>query len=232
MKLALISSVYGESFHKASLQWVLVNQPYLPENVEICLVSLDGVEMPLNNSSVKYSFCDKNKRRLIAGDGDLPRLEKIIEYCSMGYTCLHMDLDVVLFKNITPLLVLPYYFVISRAFSFPKSVVDKIGFVGCTGFYIAKPDSLPFLLQWHNDIIKSDQVDQFVINKIFSNLIWKNKVNKVAEYSTKNDLVSYWNKLPILVLSSTLLPRNKKGLSKHSFGLHNPEVMQEYWGLI
>ena len=230
MKIALISSVYGEEFHKASLLWVQHNKQYLPKDTEICLVSLDGEKLGQNNAAVKYIFSTKNKEKLGWGDGDLARLEQIIKYCSLGYTCLHMDLDAVLFKTITPILDLPYSFIISRAFGFPKSVVEKMGFVGCTGFYIAKPSSLPFLLQWCDSIRCLDQLDQLTINNMFSNLDWKNQRSKIDPYSIQNSLAS-WKGISILVLASTFFPRGKNKICEHSFGVHNPYVMQEYWKL-
>lgn len=58
--------------------------------------------------------------------------------------CVHLDLA--LFRDINSILQLPYDFIISRAFAFPEQTLKKLGFVGCTGFYVVKPEAQPFIM--------------------------------------------------------------------------------------
>lgn len=59
------------------------------------------------------------------------------------------DLDIILEKDIEPLVNLPYDIIISTeiggAKSFPPECSSKLGFGVCTGFYVCKPQAAPFL---------------------------------------------------------------------------------------
>ena len=230
MKISCVSSVYGKAFHQVTYAWYQRNSKYLPNTVKFYLVSLDGKTNKDLISSVKYTFLDtgKDNKSLGWGDGDLSRLEKISSLCANGSVSVHLDLDLALLKDISPILKLPYDFIISRAFAFPKHTVEKIGFVGCTGFYIAKPESLPLLDYWIKEMKRKSQVDQQSLNEIFEDLTW-NTVKINLDNQEYKHAISSWNNISLLVLDTDALPRGMKKQSKKSYGVHNPKVMKEFW---
>jgi len=232
MEIRAISSVYGQAFHQMTSAWYYRNSQYLPYKTKFCLVSLDGEANKDIVSFVDYSFIDigKNEKTLGWGDGDLPRLKKITSLCANGSVCVHMDLDLALLKNISPIIELNYDFIISRAFAFPKRVVDKLGFVACTGFYIAKPESVPLLTEWIKRMESKSQVDQLALNEIFENLEW-NTIKKAINNVEYTHAVSSWNNVSLLVLDSEVLPRGMEKQTENSFGVHNPRVLKEFWGM-
>jgi len=232
MKVSCVSSVYGEDFHAISGVWYRKNREFIPNGASFHLVNLDSNINPSLLLDVEYSFRRgaTDKISLVWGDGDLPRLQKIEELCMSGAVCVHVDLDLAFFRDITPILQLPYDFIISRAFAFPKDVSEKIGFVGCTGFYVAKPDSLPFLSYWIRLIERLTKVDQEAINQVFGDLEWK-ELECVGDHCTYSHTVSTWNDVSILVLDSKMLPRNIEDISDDSYGVHNPKVISDIWGI-
>lgn len=232
MKLACVSSVYGKKFHDVSGVWYEWNRSYMPPSVNFYLVSLDGNTNEKLAHRIEYSFNNlgRKKESLGWGDGDLPRLEKVIALCAQGYTCMHLDLDVVLLKEISSIIELPYSFIISRAFGFPKYIVQKIGFVGCTGFYIAKPESLPLLNYWRDEIKSHSQLDQLSINQIFEKLKWDTNTFIINDNEYQNT-VSSWKNISLTALDTEILPRNILNKSNGSFGVHNPKVMNDYWNM-
>jgi hypothetical protein len=194
MKVACVSSVYGERFHFISEKWLDWNSRYLPEETKFYLMSVDGRVNPALAQKVNYCFPEngvQTKESLKWGSGDLPRLQKIIELCSQGFICIHMDLDVVLIKNISILLEKANGLVFSRAFTFPEKTAEKLGFVGCTGFYIATPESVNLLKYWVSLIEKSirekvSNSDQASINdEILERLNWNSETIKIFEGNLK-----------------------------------------------
>ena len=230
MKISCVSSVYGKVFHQAAYAWHQRNSKYLSDTAKFHLISLDGETNKSLISSVEYSFINigKDNKSLAWGDGDLVRLEKVASLCESGSISVHLDLDLALLKDISPILKLPYDFIISRAFAFPKRTVEKIGFVGCTGFYIAKPESLPLINYWIKRIKRKSQVDQQSLNEIFMDLKWSSEKINLDNQEYEN-AVSFWNNISLLILDSDALPRGMKKQSNKSYGVHNPRVMKEFW---
>ena len=230
MEISCVSSVYGRVFHQVTFPWYQRNSKYLPDTTKFHLVSLDEKRNKDLISSVEYSFSDigKDNKLLAWGDGDISRLEKVANLCENGSISVHLDLDLALLKNIAPILKLPYDFIISRAFAFPSNVVEEIGFVGCTGFYVAKPESLPFINYWIKRIKIKSQVDQQSLNEIFKDLIWSSEKVNLDNYEYEH-AVSFWNNISLLVLDSEVLPRGMKKQTENSFGVHNPRVMKDFW---
>jgi hypothetical protein len=59
---------------------------------------------------------------------------------------VHCDIDVIVEKDLQPLVALPYDFIIStEPRGFPLELTQQLGFGLCSGFYIAKRGSLPLL---------------------------------------------------------------------------------------
>lgn len=159
---------------------------------------------------------------------DVVRLKRIIEILiNTGKPVIHCDMDIILEKDIGPLLDLSGDFIISTeiggAKSFPQECSAIMGFGVCSGFYICKPSSLIFLMTLYNhmDMRAFDSYsDQVNIMK----LILKN------EYSVENrnvilDGVSYTNKIvltnniSIEVLDFEIVIRDPE-YSREQFGNH------------
>ncbi len=64
---------------------------------------------------------------------------------------VHCDMDIIVEKDIGPLVNLPYDIIISTeiggANAFPKECSEKLGFGVCSGFYAIKPSAISFLLE-------------------------------------------------------------------------------------
>jgi len=81
---------------------------------------------------------------------DIVRLERMLKILrNKGCPVINCDLDLILAKNIRPLIDLEYDLIISKEvggdMAFPPEISKQLGFGLCTGFYIAKKGSLPLL---------------------------------------------------------------------------------------
>ena len=81
---------------------------------------------------------------------DIVRLEKLIKIMAKKrIPIVYCDLDLILERNISPLVELNYDFIVSKEIgggsAFPKEVSSDLGFGLCTGFYITKYSSIEFL---------------------------------------------------------------------------------------
>lgn len=61
-------------------------------------------------------------------------------------------------------------------------------------------------------------------------MIWEQACIPVDGYMYNHDIAT-WNGVSILVLDNEVIPRKGEKLSSHSYGLHNPSVISEVWGL-
>jgi hypothetical protein len=140
----IITSCYGELFWSAVPLWC--RHIMALDNVPIEIMSLDGSQFSLPGDQVStIQTANEAPPESLAGGGcgDLARLEHIVARLRTGIACFQIDIDVRLKKSILPLARLPFDFLISRAFAFPPPARERLGFVACTGFYLAKPSSLP-----------------------------------------------------------------------------------------
>jgi hypothetical protein len=81
---------------------------------------------------------------------DVLRMKKNIELLRTNQVpVVHCDLDLILVKDITPIIQLPHDIIISMEHygedAFPKECSQKLGFGLCTGFYVLKPTCLDFI---------------------------------------------------------------------------------------
>jgi len=109
---------------------------------------------------------------------DIIRLRKNIGLSSTRtIPIVQIDMDIILEKDIQSIIELPYDFIISTEIggnkSFPRECSEKLGFGVCTGFYVVKPTSIPFLQKIVENIFNkkynsvSDQVN--IMNYIVNN---------------------------------------------------------------
>ena len=78
---------------------------------------------------------------------DVNRLVFIVELLKENNEpVVHCDIDVIVEKDLTPLVSLPYDFIISTEVTgWPQELTSRLGFGLCSGFYIVKPGAIPFL---------------------------------------------------------------------------------------
>lgn len=133
-------------------------------------MSLDGWMLATEDDPpVQAYVAEMNGEAPSEGSGHKHSLKHVIRATKFGSTCVQIDIDVVLKRSVAPLLDLPFDFITSRAFAFPAHARDRLGFVGCTGFYIAKPKSAPFcelVLQHINRNTFGHPLDQLVLNSL------------------------------------------------------------------
>jgi hypothetical protein len=107
---------------------------------------------------------------------DVERLHAVISLLRAGNRVAHIDLDVVVERDLAPLFELPYDLVFSTEISgqdaYPYQCSRILGFGVCTGFYVANP---------------GDNVIRF-LNSVFSDM-------KNRSYGNYSDQVAIMNRL-------------------------------------
>jgi len=114
---------------------------------------------------------------------------------------VHIDIDLIIEKDIQPLIDLPYDFIISKEIggdgAYPKDCSSKLGFGICSGFYIIKNTAFKFLLKIFELMINnknnySDQVNimNYIVNSnykvhdeeiVLDNLKYINKIIEIDD---------------------------------------------------
>lgn len=105
---------------------------------------------------------------------DIVRLNSIIKIISQdNKNVVHIDQDIIIEKNIKPLVDLPYDIIISKEIgenkAFPPECSKILGFGVCSGFYILKPSALNFM----------------------SNILENMKTKKYGSYSDQVNIMKY-----------------------------------------
>ena len=125
---------------------------------------------------VKLPECDVNFN--IYAWWDYVRMQYIINLLKDDHISVHCDIDVIIEKDIEPLIALQYDIIISKEIggpnAFPKEYSSLLGFGICTGFYIVKSPALAFLQKIltkmkTNAIDKSSYSDQVALMETFVN---------------------------------------------------------------
>lgn len=107
-----------------------------------------------DNQPIQVLHSDPELRRLMRIDADyawwdVERMKSVLSTLKKGRIAIHIDMDIILEKNVLPLADLPYDLIISReiggANAYPTECSQKLGFGMCSGFYIAKPTANRFL---------------------------------------------------------------------------------------
>jgi hypothetical protein len=133
----IVTSCYGPRYWLAVDKWTKHIRSF--ETWPIDIVSVDGERYVDTSDSITTVCVNPPDAELAWGSGDKYRTERVLAHLKGGLTCFQIDLDVQLKRGISILLDLPYDFLISRAFRCPPLAREKLGFVACTGFYLAKP---------------------------------------------------------------------------------------------
>jgi len=141
---------------------------------------------------------------------------------------VHIDLDIIIEKDIEPIINLPYDIIISTEIgkngAFPKECSKILGFGVCSGFYVIKPTALKFMFNIYNLMINkkySSYSDQVTL----MNYIINNQSYTVTDEEIKIDNIKYVNKIinidniKICVLDFNIIIRDPI-LSIGQFGNH------------
>lgn len=193
----LASSVYGLSGLKTEV------------------VSLDGLSCETDLVSTVHH----PDKELGYGAGDSERMRHILLRLSQGFTCYQIDLDVRLKRDIRCMADLPYDFIISRAFGMPRDVVDELGFVGCTGFYIAKPGCEPLLEPLLAELGPTGVYDQNLLNWRLRHSGWKEERVQLEEFEGRIDVCEH-NGVRICILPAEAILRSPD-IEASWFGNHH-----------
>ena len=109
---------------------------------------------------------------------------------------VHIDIDLIIEKDIKPLIELPYDFIISTEIggdqAYPKECSKILGFGVCSGFYILKPTSYDFMKKIFNSMFNNENNYSDQVN--IMNYIVKNDY-KITEAEIVFDNVKYINKI-------------------------------------
>jgi hypothetical protein len=148
-------------------------------------------------------------------------------YLSEKIPIIHIDMDIIIEKDIEEIVNLPYDIIISTEIggnqSFPKECSEKLGFGVCSGFYIIKKDASPFIKKILYNMQKkiynslSDQVNimNYIVNNnyhikeeecVLNNIIYKNKIIEI-------------DNIKICVLDFDIITRDPI-VTKNQFGNH------------
>ena len=225
-KIKVVTSCYGERFHKLLPAWSLSLRRIT--GIPISVLSLDGLPTPVGVPGVSVIPCPKQEP-LEWGSGDVVRLEHVISNLKNNVTCLQIDLDVYLKKAIDQVIALDYDFIISRAFNSPPEIAKKQGFVLCTGFYIAKPSALTFCQALYDEICQLARVqsgnpvlDQRVVNVLLRDVEWASVEHVDDHWRTKFSVCEFLG-TRICVLGAQDVARNGDLAWSH-FGIHHSWV--------
>lgn len=139
----------------------------------------------------------------------------------------HVDLDVILKKNIEPIVRLPYDIIISTEIggsnAFPKECSQVLGFGMCSGFYVIKPSSLSFMLEMLR-FMKTCQYNSYSDQVTLMNYV-VNTPHTVRDEPWTVDGVTFVNKVieidgvTICVLDFGIVTRDPI-LNAHQFANH------------
>ena len=149
----------------------------------------------------KYLIFNKNnikvKYELKHAWWDLVRLHNNLDILSrFNKPVVHIDIDLIIEKDIKPLIDLPYDFIISREIggdeSYPKECSKILGFGICSGFYIIKSKAYNFMEKIFNLMINNENNYSDQVN--IMNYIVKNNY-KITEEEIVFDNIKYINKI-------------------------------------
>ncbi len=185
-KVQIVTCCYGPRYWLAVDQWTKHIRRFGPWPIDI--VSVDGGRHIDTDASITTVYVNSPDGELAWGSGDSCRMERVLTHLKGGLACFQIDLDVLLKRDISPLMDLPYDFLISRAFKCPPIARGKFGFVACTGFYLAKPgaaDLCDRVLQHIASNTYGSILDQVVLNNMLVEAAekggWRQRFLKLGE---------------------------------------------------
>jgi hypothetical protein len=191
---------------------------------------LERIKEKCKNSVIKIH--DKCNIKLKYGFNyawwDVVRLHNNIELLmKTDKPVVHIDIDLIIEKDIEPLVNLNYDIIISKEIgkdeAFPKECSKILGFGVCSGFYVIKKSALAFLIKIYN--FMSNQTYQSYSDQVnLMNYIVQNKYT-VRDEELILDGITYVNKIieidniKICVLDFNIIIRDPI-LNNGQFGNH------------
>ena len=159
---------------------------------------------------------------------DVMRLHENLEHLhSTNKPVIHIDLDLIIEKNITPIVNLDYDIIISTEIglqnSFPRECSNILGFGVCTGFYILKPSSYEFMKTIYSHMYNRTY-DSYSDQVTLMNYIVKNSYSLSYDYPIINGIkytntIIHIDGIKICVLDYNLIVRDPL-VQLHQFGNH------------
>ena len=197
-------------------------QPILPKWIERienkcknCIISF------LNTCNINLNFGFKYAW------WDMARLNNNLDILLKTHKpVVHIDIDLIIEKDIEPLINLNYDFIISKEIggdeAFPKECSKILGFGVCSGFYIIKPKAYKFMLNLYNLMSNNNESYSDQVN-LMNHIVKNNYKIKEEEIILNN--IKYINKIielediKICVLDFNIITRDPV-LNNNQFGNH------------
>lgn len=213
MNYYITTFCHGQKYQPIVNHWIKNNENKCPTSKSVIF----GV-----NQQSRLSRFDKPDRYAF---WDVLRMEQNIELLRQTQkTVVQCDLDVIIKKDLEPLIKLDYDITISKEIggnkSFPPECSKKLGFGVCTGFVIMKPSGLSFLENIFNKMTNytydsySDQVS--IMNYITNH---PNKTVFIPTTETQGHIIEIDN-IRILVLDFDLVTRDPVFDTPEQYALH------------
>ena len=145
---------------------------------------------------------------------------------------VHIDLDIIIEKDIEPIVELPYDIIISTEIgkdeAYPKECSKILGFGVCSGFYVIKPTALKFMTNIYNLMINqhyNNYSDQVTLMNYIVNNEYTISYEEIEFDSSSRVKVRYMNtiihidQIKICVLDFNIIIRDPIN-SDNQFGNH------------
>ena len=187
----------------------------------------NDTQVVIFDESVLHNYPNKFSKEEYAW-WDLIRMHNNIELLQKYHVpVVHCDIDLILSKNITPIVNLPYDFIISMEHygdkAYPAECSKKLGFGVCSGFFILKDSSLPFIEKMY-EYMKMKKYGLYSDQVTIMNYITQNK-HVLTDDVIVLDGISFTNKviqidgIKIGVLDFDLITRDPRE-TKKQYGNH------------
>jgi hypothetical protein len=203
---------------------------YGPKYTPILPLFLERIKNKCKNSEIKiHDKCNvKLKNGFSYAWWDVVRLHNNMELLMQsGKPVVHVDIDLIIEKDIEPLVNLNYDLIISKEIgyenAFPKECSNILGFGICSGFYVLKSTALAFLLKMYNSMSNqtygtySDQVT--IMNYIVQNKYTvRDEEIIIGDITYTNKIITIDN-IKICVLDFNIITRDPI-INNGQFGNH------------
>jgi hypothetical protein len=219
-KFAIVTCVH-RYYHPYLKRWIQ-HFRRIGCDCDIHIIVLDKKKLSIKDTGVYVTYAPQKTLRW--GVGDYIRLGYIRELLLKNITCAQCDIDVMFKKNPLELCSVPHAGIFSceGAMGLPRSVSSVQGFVLCSGFYILKPASIPFVDSWTQNKGQERQLDQADINNMLyegSESWFEKKINFLQE------TVKIHKKWDVCALPQSIISRHASG---GCFAEHSRDVLLNF----
>ena len=158
---------------------------------------------------------------------DIYRMKKIVELVRNNEIVVHIDLDIVIFKDIMDLINLPYDIIFSKEHfednAFPIECSKILGLGVCSGFFIVKPTALRFIEKIFSRMMNrtydnySDQVN--IMKYIVNNTYLKKEENVILDNVEYINTIIEIDNIRICILDFDIIRRDS-GININHYCIH------------